>query len=238
MEMISIVFVLVGFASALVSAVFGFGTALIFLAIGSYLLPIKEAIALASVLFLASTLTKSLVYGRHIDWKLAGVMSFASVPFAYLGALFLDDLPGDTLKRSLGLMVLAYIGLRRFDILPRFRVGRMGLVAGSAAYGFVSGLLGSGNIVKAVIFREMNITKEAFVGAMAATSVLANMAKLHGYYQFGLLDVTRFWLMTGLVAAAISAVLVGRFLLRSVSVTQFEYGLEVVLLVCAFGLIF
>ena len=69
MEPIYLAFICIGFGSALISAVSGFGTALIFLAIGSYLLPVKEAIALSTVLFLASTLTKSFVFGRHIDWK-------------------------------------------------------------------------------------------------------------------------------------------------------------------------
>ena len=238
MESIYIIFVLIGFVSALISAVFGFGTALIFLAAGSWLLPIKEVIALSTVLFLASTLMKSLVFGRHVDWKLAGLMSIASFPFAYLGALGLNNVPAEALTRGLGGMVLLVLVVRWFDILPRFQIATRGLVAGSAAYGFVSGLLGTGNIVKALIFREMNITKEAFVGAMAATSVLTNVAKLHSYHGSGLLDLQLIWPMTGLVCAAIAAVLVGRYVLSGVSVKQFEFGLEVILVISALGLIF
>ena len=237
MELPYLIFIALGFAASIVSAIFGFGTALIVLSIGSYILPIKETIALAAVLFTASTLVKTVLFGRHIDWKLTIMMSIASVPFAYLGALFLSDLPGEFLKRALGATTLIYLVMTHFRWFPKMKIGTKGLLLGSAAYGFVSGLLGSGNIIKAVIFREMDISKEAFIGAMAATSVLANVAKMNTYYQVGLLDPGLVVPMVCLVFAAIFAVLIGRFLLRDITASQFQTGLQVVLVVSAIGLL-
>lgn len=237
MEITYLLFVLLGFVSALISGVFGFGTALVFLSLGSYLLPVKETIAFATVLFIASTVTKTVVFGKYIDWKLVGIMSVVSVPFAYLGAELLYDLPADLLKRCLGGSILFYLFIERFRWLKGIRPGMMGIVLGSAAYGFVSGLLGSGNIVKALLFREMKISKESFVGAMAATSVLANVAKINSYYGTGLLDTDRVWLLVGLVFSAMSAVFVGRMFLRKITVSQFESGLQLVLFVSAAGLL-
>ncbi|NKB78147.1 MAG: TSUP family transporter [Gammaproteobacteria bacterium] len=237
MEITYLLFILLGFGSALVSAVFGFGTALILLSLGSYLLPIKETIALATVLFIASTVTKTVVFGKHIDWKLVGIMSVISVPFAYIGAELLYDLPGELLKRCLGGTILVYLLLERYQWFPRVKVGTTGIVLGSAAYGFMSGLLGSGNIVKVMIFREMKISKESFIGAMAATSVLTNVAKLNSYSTTDLLDVTQIWAMVGLVFSAVSAVFIGRLFLRKITVSQFQNGLQLVLFASAAGLL-
>ncbi len=223
--------------AAIVSAVFGFGTALIVLAVGSHILPVKEAIVFGTVLFAASTIFKTLLFGKHFDWKVAGIMAVASLPFAYLGASLLSYVPDGVIRRILGIMILLYLVLTIFKLFPKIRIGTIGLVGGSVAYGFVSGLLGSGNLIKVIMFREMNITKEAFVGAMAATSVLANIAKLTAYIQSGLLSANHAWPIAGLVVAAILAVLLGRIFLRSISVPQFQIGVQVVLAVSAIGLI-
>ena len=226
------------FIACLVSAVFGFGTALIVIAVGSHILPIKEVISLATILFLVSTLTKSIIYGKHIDWKLTSIMSLVSLPFAYLGASYLNDVPAELLKRLIGIMVLSYLLLTIFNWIPKFKIGMPGILVGSAGYGFVSGLLGSGNIIKAILFREMNSSRQAFVGAMAATSVLANVVKLGAYEQANLINMTLLWPMVSLAIVAIFAVLIGRYLLNKVSAEGFAVGIQMVLAVSAIGLLF
>ncbi|MGB5706861.1 MAG: sulfite exporter TauE/SafE family protein [Arenicellales bacterium] len=232
-----LVFIFLGFVASVTSTIFGLGSALVVLAVGPYILPVKEVIALSAVLFIASTLTKSIVFARYIDLKIAEIMAISSLPFAYLGASLVPDLPAENLKQMLGLMILLYVGLSVFNLFPSLEIGTAGVIAGSAGYGFVSGLLGSGNLVKAVIFREMSMSKEAFVGAMAATSVLANLAKLAAYNHTNLLNDSQLKPMFGLSVAAVLAVFVGRKFLRRLTVMGFGFGVQVVLAVSAFGLL-
>ena len=231
-------FVFLGFFASIISAVFGFGTALVVLALGSHILPVKETIALATVLFCATTISKSILFTKHIDWKVVGIMSLASLPFAYVGALLLIHVPAELLKRLVGLMVLIYVAMAYYQLFPKIKIGMPGLIIGSASYGFLSGLLGSGNLIKAILFREMKITKEAFVGAMAATSVLANLAKLTAYTKTGLLTSDLLWPIIGLLIAGSSAACLGRRILRNISVVQFERCVQVVLVISALGLMF
>jgi uncharacterized membrane protein YfcA len=237
LEIEYLLFVLLGFFASIVSSVFGFGTALIVLAIGPYLLPVKQTIALATVLFVASTATKTALFRNHMDWKVVGTMAVASLPFSYFGASLVVDLPADLLKRLLGGMILVYLLLSVFKRFPKFRIGTSGLLVGSAAYGFVSGLLGSGNLIKAIMFREMNITREVFVGVMAATSVLSNVAKLVAYTRAELLHAGLAWPMLGLVCGAVIVAIVGRRLLGKLNASQFEKGFQLVLAVSATGLL-
>ena len=224
-----IIFVALAFAASMISAVFGFGTALVLLAIGAHILPVQETIALASVSFAASTITKSFLFARHIDWKVAAIMAFASLPFAYFGASLVAEAPGDLIRRLMGGMILIYVALTSFDLLPKFRIATPGLIAGSSLYGFISGLLGSGNVVKVILFREMNFSKHAFVGAMAATSVLSNAAKLIAYTRSDLLNPSHLWPAAALIAAAIIAAFTGRRLLEHFSQDHFELGLKILL---------
>jgi len=134
----------------MIAAVFGFGSAMLVLAIGPHIIPVGEAIALSAVLFAASTITKTIVLRDHLDWRIVGIMAIASVPFAYVGGLVLPLLDPVLAKRLLGLMILVYLCTQSLS-LPRFKLATPGLLAGSALYGFLSGLLGSGSVIKVVV---------------------------------------------------------------------------------------
>jgi uncharacterized membrane protein YfcA len=231
-------FVLLGLAATLVSAVFGFGTALIALSLGALILPVKEVIALSAVLFAASTLTKSVLFRSAIPWPMAIGLSLVSLPFAWLGGLLVDALPADLLRRLLGLMVLVSLGISWLRGKPLASPGAGLLIAGSGAYGFVSGLLGSGNLIKAILFRRMALRQEGFVGIMAATSVLANGGKLLAYAQVGLLPAEQWPLMAVLVLVAVLAVFLGRMFLRRMESRWFEAGLQVIMAISAVLLLF
>ena len=126
--------------------------------------------------------------------------------------------------------------LRITNRLPGFKIGTVGLVAGSALYGFVSGLLGSGNLIKVVMFREMHITKEAFVGAMAATSVMSNFAKIFSYTQSSLLHTGLMWPARALVASAVVAAFVGRAVLHKIGIKTFDAGVSLLIGIAAVAL--
>lgn len=209
---------------------------MVVLAIGPHLIPVGEAIALAAVLFGASTLTKTIMFHKHMDWKVVGIMAIASVPFAYLGGTLLSQMDPALTRRLLGLMILSYLSLSYIKP-PSIRMGLGGIALGSAAYGFLSGLLGSGSVIKVVMLRELKITREAFVGAMAATSVLASGAKIAAYYQAGLLSMQLWIPIVGLSIAAVTAALIGRFYLRKITADGFDLGVRVLLAFAAIALI-
>ena len=209
---------------------------MIVLAIGPHLIPVEEAIALAAVLFAASTITKTILFREHMDWKIVGIMALASVPFAYAGGLLLSQMDPVLTRRLLGLMILLYLATSIFKP-PSIRMGLPGIAVGSAAYGFVSGLLGSGSVIKVVMLRELKITREAFVGAMAATSVLASGAKIVAYGQSGLLKAELWLTMLGLTVVAVIAAMVGRRYLSKLSLSGFDLGVRVLLAVAALALV-
>lgn len=230
-------FVAIALVSSVISAVFGLGTALLLITLGSYILPIRETIALATVMFTAGTLARTLLYRKHIDWRLTMTITAFSVPCASLGALALATAPTDLLKISLGIMALIYVVMALSGWQPNVRVGPVALMFGSAIYGFVSGLLGTGNVIKAVVFDHMGLRKEAFVGLMAATSVVANVAKIGFYASSGLITPTHILPGIGLVGCALVGTFAGRILLKRVAPEHFRVGFLFVLAVVSLGLV-
>lgn len=216
---------------------FGLGSALLVLSLGSLILPVKQVVALSAVLFLASTLTKSVVYRGSVRWRDALALSLISFPFAWLGGMALDMMPAALLRKILGAMVLAWLLMSVSGYGFRGRPGPLWLGLGAGAYGFVSGLLGSGNLVKSILFRQMALAGEGFVGMMAATAVLANLGKLTAYIQGGLLRPDHWPMAAALTVAAVAAVFIGRFWLRRLGPRWFHTGLHLVLAVSAIALL-
>jgi uncharacterized membrane protein YfcA len=116
--------------------------------------------------------------------------------------------------------------------------GKIYLIAIAACYGFTSGLVGSGSVIKALFFRRLELSKEAFVGTMAATSVVATIGKIGAYTQTGLLHSGLRTPMLALIIVAITAVLIGRVTLRKIDSAVFTHGVTVLLIVAGIGLLF
>jgi len=238
----ALLFVSLAFFASLVSAVFGLGTALLVIGLGAHLLPAQDTIVLATVLFTASTVSKTLIYRHQIDWQLALLVAVASFPFAFAGAFFLPFLAPNVLRVLLGAMILIYLIVKyQTHWLPdfsRLRHHTPGLVVVAATYGFCSGLLGSGNVIKAIVFRELKLYGPGFVGVMAATSVLSNIAKLSAFTAVGLLQKHPPTLILALCVVAIGAVVLGRWVLPHLDANRYHYGVDIILALSAVALFF
>ncbi len=134
-------------------------------------------------------------------------------------------------------MVLCYLLITLKGKYLKLISNKTILITGSCLYGFLSGLLGSGNIIKAVLFREMPLNKESFVGIMAAISVLTNMAKLTAYAKDGLISVEHTGVILALVISAVVSALIGRYLLKRISIRYFQQGVAIVLFCVAITLL-
>ena len=84
-------------------------------------------------------------------------------------------------------------------------------------------------MIKAILFRQLAIAKDGFVGIMAATSILTNIAKLSAYASDELLHSGQFSTMGWLVLAAILAALLGKKILQRISLRGFKTGVLAVL---------
>ncbi|MEM7172271.1 MAG: sulfite exporter TauE/SafE family protein [Pseudomonadota bacterium] len=230
-------FILIALISSLVSATFGFGSAFILLGLGAYILPVKDAIALSSVLFFCATLFKSLLFRRHVDWGLAAKITIIALPFAGLGAFWLDRLETAWLTRGLGVMVLLYCLVAWTPWRLRLTIHNGTIAIASALYGFLSGLLGSGGIMKVTLFQSLGLTKEAFVGAMAATAIVTNATKMAVYFEAGLLGQEQLGMALSLVVCAFVTAWAGRRFLTTISAETFRQLVLLLLAVAGMGLL-
>lgn len=231
-------FLIIALAGSLVSAIFGLGSGFIVLSIGSLFIPIKDCIALTTILFMAATFAKTILYRQHINWRLSATIAIGSIPFSWLGAETLSSIDPEPLRPLLAgfitlSVIISALGLKLS--LPQ-RTSITLIVA--AFYGYVSGLLSSGNPIKALALDRMGFEKQSFIGVMAATALGVNLTKLISYSDNNILRPEHYPIAGVLVMIAILSALAGRKLIGKIEDKRYKHGLSIILVFSAITLLF
>jgi len=82
-----IIFLIVAFIASVISTAVGFGGSLILLPISAILLPVKKAIAIVVIYFIANNITKIYLFFKHIDCKLTFLQFVLGIPLTILSDL-------------------------------------------------------------------------------------------------------------------------------------------------------
>ena len=186
------------FATALLSAIAGFGGGVLLLPVFVAVFGARDAVAVLTVAQLASNGSRVWFNRDQVDRRLVAIFASGAVPAAAAGALLLSSAPLPTLTRVIGVFLLAMVVWRR--IRPSAaRVGDRGFAAIGAASGFGSALVGSVGPMVAPFFLARGLTRGAYIGTEAASAVVMHVTKL---IVFGAAAVLT-W-RTGLIGLALA----------------------------------
>jgi uncharacterized membrane protein YfcA len=104
-----IIFLILAFVVSIISATFGFGSAIILISFSSFLLPIKQAIAIVTIFFIAGNLSKIIIFRKYIDWKTTFLIWVGAVPMVFVGAYLMIIAPSEIIKKVLSITILFYV---------------------------------------------------------------------------------------------------------------------------------
>ena len=139
-----IIFLFIVYAGGVISSTFGIGGALIIIPLSALLLPIKKAIVILTVFFLVNDISKSVVFRKYIDWRAVLLLWMGAIPGVILGAYSLVIASPVVVERILGGIILAYVINSFFGLTKRLRLSNSAIIIGGLAYGFFSGIIGTG----------------------------------------------------------------------------------------------
>lgn len=172
-----------------VSAVAGFGGAVLLLPVFTAVFGIRVAIPVLTLTQLVSNGSRAWFNRRDIDWRVVGWFAVGALPAGIVGGLVLAKAPLAPLKRLLGAFLLAVVAWRHWGR----RVSRMplrGFAAVGAASGFGSALLGSVGPLTAPFFLAYGLTRGTYIGTEAMSALVMHGAKLLAYGAGSLLTPT------------------------------------------------
>lgn len=223
--------------AGVVGGIAGFGSSVMLLPLLTYAIGPKAAVPAMAVASLIGNLSRVAVWWRDVDWRAVAAYSLTAVPAAALGARTLVALDARLVELALGTFLLAVVPFRRIASKRGVRIGPMGLAAGGAALGFLTGIVASTGPVNAPLFLGYGLSKGPYISTEAASSAFVYLTKTGVFGALGALP--RETALTGIaigVSLFVGAV-IARRLVERISPDAFRRLLDALLVTVGFGML-
>jgi len=237
----------------------GFGLGTLLMPVFALFFPVELAVAATAIVHLANNIFKAILVGRNAVWRVVLKFAVPAALLAIVGALLLGKMSG------LKPLVEYYIGSRAceitpvklvisalifafalFELVPRlksFSLNPKYIPLGGALSGFFGGLSGHQGALRTAFLIKLGLPKEAFIGTVVVSAVIVDIFRIAVYgITFVSMDLAllkaqsaQYLVLCGILAAFAGS-LIGRMLLRKITMHSIQIVVGVMLILLAVGL--
>lgn len=162
-------------------------------------------VPIATIFYISMNITKMILFRAEINWKLVKTLVLSSIPGLILGSILIAYIPQNIVRQIISIIIILFLIVEIFKIKTyEIKNSAIAIVITGAAYGFLSGLIGSGGMIRTPLLMKMSLTKEALIGTAAAASLFSNIIKVISYSISGL--ITYYVLVNGCLAIAVGII--------------------------------
>jgi uncharacterized membrane protein YfcA len=194
-----------GLGAGVLGGVIGFGTTIILMPALVYFYGPIQAIPVVALIATVANLSRIFLWWSVINWKVCFVYSITAIPAVILGVNTLVTLNDRFVEITLGLFLILLIPIRRWMRQKNFylKLWQMSLVG--AGIGYLTGIVATTGAINTPFFLAFGLSKGAFLGTEAASTLSILFTKGITFHQLGFLNATA--MIQGLLIG--SCVLVG-----------------------------
>ncbi len=179
-----------GLGAGVLGGVIGFGTTIILMPALVYFYGPIQAIPVIALVATVANLSRIFLWWGAINWKVCFVYSLTAIPAVILGVNTLVTLNEQLVEITLGLFLILLIPIRRWMRRKNFylKLWQMSLVG--AGIGFLTGIVATTGAINTPFFLAYGLTKGAFLGTEAASTLSILFTKGITFHQLGFLNTT------------------------------------------------
>jgi uncharacterized membrane protein YfcA len=194
-----------GLGAGVLGGVIGFGTTIILMPALVFFYGPIQAIPVIALVATVANLSRIFLWWSVINWKVCFVYSITAIPAVILGVNTLVTLNDRLVEITLGLFLILLIPIRRWMRQKNFylKLWQMSLVG--AGIGYLTGIVATTGAINTPFFLAFGLSKGAFLGTEAASTLSILFTKGITFHQLGFLNATA--MIQGLLIG--SCVLVG-----------------------------
>jgi uncharacterized protein len=231
----SLLLVVASFFTSALTAVFGLGGGVAMLALLGLFIPVAALIPVHGLIQLGSNTGRAWHQRAHIVRGIAVPFIAGSVAGAAAGAVFVVQLPDAILKLALGLFVLAITWTK---IPGAAKIGRAGLVVGSAMLALLSMFFGATGPLFAAAFAQL-ITddRRALIATQAAGMTIQHALKVVAFSLAGFAFTQWLPFILVMIASGYLGTLYGTRLLEKLPEESFRRWFRIGLTLLALDLV-
>lgn len=194
-----------GMGAGVLGGVIGFGTTIILMPALVYFYGPIQAIPVIALVAIVANLSRIFLWWSVINWKVCFIYSITAIPAVILGVNTLVALNDRLVEVTLGLFLILLIPIRRWMRQKNFylKLWQMSLVG--AGIGYLTGIVATTGALNTPFFLAFGLSKGAFLGTEAASTLSILFTKGITFHQLGFLNTAA--IIQGLLIG--SCVLVG-----------------------------
>ena len=178
----------IGLAAAVVGGVGGFGTGVILTAALVPLIGVKAVIPVLAVAGVIINAGRFWFYRASLDRRMLSLVLAASLPFLVLGTWIYTLLDPRALGTVLGVLVLAFIPMRRMLKARSLVLGNASLAVGSGVFGLASGIASGTGVILVSLLLGAGLAGPAVLATDALATIALDLCKAALFQRFDLLD--------------------------------------------------
>lgn len=223
------------FCCSVITGMMGMAGGVLFLGILASFVETTYIVPIYAAVMIVSTGSRSILFRRHINWKIASRYIMGLLPGAFLGIYVFQLLPKDIIKLSMGIFIMVAIFLPVTKKEDRLDIGiflPVGLVAG-----FFGIFFGASGPFTSSFYIRQGIIKEALIATKATCALLEHILKVLLFGLIGINVLAYGGTLLCLSFAVIPGIYIGKRLLNKVSDRAFLIAFKVLLFCLALRII-
>ncbi|MFQ5607352.1 MAG: sulfite exporter TauE/SafE family protein, partial [Candidatus Zixiibacteriota bacterium] len=219
--LITLVLIFAALVTATISGFVGMAGGMALLGVMSALMAPAEVVPLHGIVQLASNFTRTLVFLRHVAWRIFLVYALPLSLGVWLAAQIWSGDRLDWFKPVVGLFILLFLLWRRFS--PRLRnVPLWSYAPLGAVVGFATIFVGATGPLIAPFFLRDDMNKEQIIATKAVCQSWGHTLKIPAFLTLGFDYLTHWQLLVALLLAVMVGTLIGKRLLGRMSRGVFD----------------
>lgn len=227
----------VGLLAGAVSGVIGTGSSIMLLPVLVVSFGPKQAVPIMALAAILANISRVMAWRREIDWKAWAAYSVTGIPAAALGARTLWSLPSSLVDIALGIFFLLMIPTRRWIESKKLQLRLWQLSIAGGVIGFLTGIVLSTGPLSVPAFTAYGLTKGAFLGTEAASSLVLYISKAVTFRELGALPADVIIKGTIVGSSLMAGTFLAKRIVQRMSVVTFRFTLDLLLLVSGISLL-
>lgn len=218
-----------------ISAICGGGASLILIPLLNFMLPSSVIPFSLTIGTFTSSVSRIVVFKRHINWKIFLWFVPFSIPAVLLGGYLIKYIEPSYLQLIVAFFLIGNIpqlfGSKNTDLRSENKYSKSFLAIIGFLSGFISGITGAIGLLFNRFYLRMGLSKEEIIATRAANEVFLHLVKLIIYIILGLYSKAALGLGLAIAIATIVSSVTVKFILPYVSDKLFKkigYGAMVV----------
>lgn len=218
----NILFLLAALICEVLGTLGGFGSSVFFVPVAQFFYSFQLVLGITSVLHVFSNVSKILLFGKHINYKLLLYYGLPGIVLVVVGAYLTTQIQLQYAQLALGIFLVVFsVALLYFQNFKMSATTTAAVSSGATA-GFIAGFCGTGGAIRGISMAAFALPKNVFVGTSAAIDLGVDVSRSIIYLQHDYFTRDLLWMVPFLMGISYLGSWLGKKLLNQINETLFR----------------